>query len=175
MLIVIMGVAGSGKTTLGRALASELGWLFVEGDRFHTQAAIEKMQNGIALADEDRAVWLSRLHRRFFELLNDHQDAVISCSALRKSYRDHLRLGIQPQDLQFVFLNVSPGLARNRMRRRIGHFMPERLITSQFEALEPPQASESAVWVDGEKSIPELVSLIKTGLFSDSWQAKSAF
>jgi carbohydrate kinase (thermoresistant glucokinase family) len=166
MLVVIMGVAGSGKTSVGRALASELGWLFVEGDLFHSQAAIEKMRHGIALMDADRAEWLSRLHHHFFELLGDRKSAVISCSALKKRYRDDLRLGIPPQDLQFVFLDVSPELARERMHRRIAHFMPESLMTSQFEALEPPTVSEEAVWVDGKKSIPEVITQIKSGLRS---------
>ncbi|MFL5813732.1 MAG: gluconokinase [Bdellovibrionia bacterium] len=166
MLIVIMGVAGSGKTTVGRALAAELGWLFIEGDLFHSQAAIEKMRHGIALADEDRAEWLSKLHHRFTELLSARQDAVISCSALKKSYRDRMRLGLSPRDVHFVFLNVSLELARDRMHRRIGHFMPESLIQSQFEALEPPQSDEEVLWIDGEKSISEIVSLIRSRLLS---------
>lgn len=156
MVIIVMGVAGSGKTTIGRALASELGWQFVEGDTFHSREAIEKMRKGIPLTDSDRSGWLLRLHEHLLKLLNERKDAVMSSSALKRNYRELLRRGIDPHELQFVYLDVTPQTARKRMHERTGHFMPESLIYSQFETLEPPSQGE-ALWIDAEKSVAEIV------------------
>jgi gluconokinase len=161
MLIVVMGVAGSGKSTIGRALALKLGWQFVEGDHFHSPEAIQKMKSGVPLTDADREGWLSRLHVHLLKLLNEKKDAVMSSSALKRRYRELMRRGIDPHDLQFVFLSVSPETARKRMRERVGHFMPESLILSQFEALEPPSPNE-ALWIDAEKSVSGIVSEISS-------------
>lgn len=163
MLIVVTGVAGSGKTTIGQALASELGWRFVEGDLFHSPASIQKMKSGIPLTDGDRAGWLSRLHDYMLQLFSAHKNAVMSSSALKQSYRELLRRDIDPHDLRFVYLSVTPQTAYKRMRERVGHFMPKELIFSQFEILEPPPQGE-ALWVDAEKPVTEIVSQISLGL-----------
>jgi gluconokinase len=163
MLIVVMGVAGSGKTTIGRALASELGWQFVEGDLFHSPASIQKMKSGIPLTDDDRAGWLARLHDHLLKLLHEHKDAVMSSSALKQSYRELLRHDIDPHEIRFVYLNVKPQVAQTRMRERVGHFMPENLVFSQFKTLEPPSQNE-ALWIDAEKPVSEIVSEISLGL-----------
>jgi gluconokinase len=173
MLIVVMGVAGSGKTTISRALASELGWQFVEGDLFHSPDAVQKMKNGFPLDDADRAGWLFRLHEYLLKLFSDKKDAVMSSSALKRRYRDLLRRNIDPHELQFVYLSVTPETARKRMRERVGHFMPEKLIFSQFEILEPPNPSE-ALWINAEKSVSEIVSEIASNVRSRSQFSQSA-
>lgn len=132
--IVVMGVMGTGKTTVGRALAEASGWTYLEGDAFHSPDSIRKMSRGIPLDDADRLPWLQRLGTE----LDLHRDgAVLACSALKASYRDILAGG-RP-DLRFVHLRSSPDRIRTRLSVRSGHYADERLLASQFEALEPPK------------------------------------
>jgi gluconokinase len=136
MVIILMGVSGAGKTTVGQLLAADLGWPFYEGDDFHPPANIKKMRQGIALTDEDRDPWLARLQCLIRELLRKNQSAVVTCSALKQSYRDRLRDGVQ--DVCFVYLKGDSDLIRRRLQDRRGHFMNPNLLASQFATLEEP-------------------------------------
>jgi gluconokinase len=136
MIVVLMGVTGSGKTTLGQLLADQLGWTFVEGDDFHPQANVEKMHRGEPLTDADRAPWLRALRVRIDELAAAGRSAVVACSALKQAYRDVLVSG-RPE-VVFVHLTVPAAVIRDRLDRRRGHFMPAALLDSQLATLEAP-------------------------------------
>lgn len=136
LLLILMGVAGAGKTTIGTLLARELGWAFYDGDDFHPQANIEKMRRGIALTDADRAAWLTALRQLIERLAREQQPAVIACSALKQAYRDRLRG--QNAAVQFVYLKGEYELIRQRLQARRAHFMNADLLASQFDALEEP-------------------------------------
>jgi gluconokinase len=138
MVIVLMGVSGSGKTTVGRILASELGWTFLEGDDFHPAENVGKMRGGIPLSDEDRRPWLQALQRRVEEACERDENIVLACSALKDVYRDFLERS-DPACVRFVYLSGSEELIRERLERRTGHFMDPALLGSQFEALQPPE------------------------------------
>lgn len=131
-----MGVAGAGKTTVGRILARDLGWTFLDADDYHSPASVEKMRHGIPLTDADRAAWLDRLHAAIHELDRRRISAIIACSALREAYRRRLSEG-EP-DVRFVYLRGTPELIGERLRHRTGHYMPASLLESQFETLEEP-------------------------------------
>jgi gluconokinase len=133
--IVLMGVAGSGKTTVGKLVAGRLGWRFLDADDFHSPQNVEKMRSGRPLTDDDRWPWLDRLNA----LLRDDGPAVLACSALRQRYRDRIGAGID--DVQWVHLAGSFELIGSRLATRQGHYMPASLLASQFEALEPPSAA----------------------------------
>lgn len=136
MIILMMGVSGSGKTTIGRLLADQLNWPFYEGDDFHPPANIAKMSQGIPLDDADRAPWLAQLGQLMDELIQDGRSAVLTCSALKKEYRDSLRQG-RPQ-LKLVYLQGTFHLIHDRLEERSGHYMRAGMLSSQFEALEEP-------------------------------------
>lgn len=137
MILVVMGVAGSGKSTLGRALAKALGWMFIEADDFHPPGNVEKMRWGVALDDADRLPWLDVLNRKLRDHTQQQQSAVLACSALKRSYRERLSDGID--ELRFVYLGGDAGLIRERLRARQGHFMAPELLDSQLATLEPPE------------------------------------
>lgn len=153
-LYVVMGVAGSGKTRIGTALARALGIAFVEGDDFHPAANVEKMSRGIPLTDEDRAGWLEALARCIREASASGTGLVITCSALKGSYRDVLRAGAPRGKLTFVFLRGPHALIAERLAARQGHFMPPALLDSQFAALEEPAPDERA-WVTDVAATPD--------------------
>jgi gluconokinase len=132
MIVLVMGVAGVGKTTIGAALARELGWRFIDADDFHPPQNVAKMKAGIPLEDADRWPWLSRLNK----VLKDESNAVLACSALKASYRERLAQGIA--DFSVVYLHGSFALIRERMETRRHRYMPAALLQSQFAALEPP-------------------------------------
>jgi len=136
MIILLMGVSGSGKTTVGRILAADLGWAFYDADDFHPPANVEKMQRGIPLTDADRAPWLDALHALLASLAGDGRSAVLACSALKQSYRDHLVAGVG--GVRVVYLRGSAALLQRRLAARRGHFMPADLLRSQLEALQAP-------------------------------------
>jgi len=144
--VVVMGVCGCGKTSVGRALASLLGWPFLEGDEFHPPENIAKMAAGIPLRDEDRLPWLDTIAERIAEERAKGQPVVVSCSALKRRYRDRLRAGA-PRVL-FLHLAGDRDLILGRMSQRTGHYMPTSLLDSQFADLEPLQADELAVICD---------------------------
>jgi gluconokinase len=135
MVIVIIGVSGSGKTTIGRLLARNLGWHFLEGDDFHSEASVAKMRAGIPLEDADRWPWLAALREQIVSILNRREHAVLACSALKRAYRDILRL----EGVQFVYPKGDYELIHERLKNRKGHFFDERLLVSQFDTLEEPQ------------------------------------
>lgn len=139
--IIIMGVSGCGKTTVGQALAAQLGCTFYDGDDFHPPENVAKMANGIPLEDTDRAPWLARLH----DLLQDHivrgEGIVLACSALKRRYREQLRTG--NEGVQFVYLQGDFEVIWERMRTRPRHYMKPSMLKSQFEALEPPDLHEA--------------------------------
>lgn len=153
MVVVLMGVSGSGKTTIGRELAALLGWAFVEGDDFHPDANVEKMAAGNPLNDDDRRPWLRALGDRVAGACDRGEQVVLACSALKQDHRDQLEQGC-PERVRFVYLTASEELIRRRLEAREGHFMDPALIHSQFEALEPPA---DAVRVDVSPA-PEVVA-----------------
>lgn len=143
MVVILMGVSGSGKTTIGKLLAHRWGAHFLDADDFHPEENIEKMHGGTPLADHDRAPWLDRLNK---ELRNHHArglNVVLACSALKRSHREQLLAGLPAP--QLVYLRGSKALLASRLAQRKGHFMPPALLDSQFEALEEPR---NAITVD---------------------------
>jgi gluconokinase len=161
MVIVLMGVSGSGKTTVGRRLAADLDWPFHDGDDFHPQANVEKMRRGEPLDDGDRAAWLDRLRALIGRILAEGDSAVLACSALKRRYR--ARLTVDPSKVVLVYLRGSYELIRRRMEERRGHFMPARLLRSQFEALEEPEEGAALV-IDVDRSPEEIASEIERAL-----------
>ncbi|MEK7392968.1 MAG: gluconokinase [Fibrobacterota bacterium] len=156
-MIVLMGVAGSGKTVVGKALASRLGWPFLEGDDFHPFANVEKMSRGIPLTDSDREPWLDALGREMAVVSGAGSSAVVACSALRAIYRERL-LEWAP-GARFVHLQVGKALLRERLEDRKGHFVDERLLESQLSILEAPAAKDTLL-VDASRPVTEIVEEI---------------
>lgn len=150
--VVVMGVSGTGKSTIGLALAETLGLPFVEGDDLHPEANIAKMAVGIPLTDADRAPWLDRVAAEL------HRPVVVTCSALKRAYRDRLRAAAA--DLVFVYLHGAPELLAVRMAHRAGHFMPASLLESQLATLEEPTSDENAIPVDVALPPDEIVALV---------------
>jgi len=168
VLVVVMGVSGSGKSAVARALADRLGWDFTEGDSFHPAANVEAMAAGRPLTDEDRWPWLRRIVEWLAEEAATGRPAVITCSALRRAYRDALRAGV-PASARLVFceLRVPPDVLADRMSRRTGHFMPASLLPSQLATLEPLEPDEPGVIVDADGSPEDVVERVATGLGLD--------
>ena len=158
MVIVIMGVSGVGKTTVGQALAQELGWLFADADDFHPLANVAKMRAGIPLSDTDRAPWLRTLHGLIEGWLASGQSAVLACSALKESYRAQLLVN---RDVKLVYLHADSNQIAERMAARKEHYMNPGLLKSQFDTLEPPQ---DAVSIDAAQPVPEILSAVRTAL-----------
>ncbi len=135
MIVVVMGVTGSGKTTIGTLLAKKLGWDFADADDFHSAANKEKIQHGIPLTDADRMPWLAALHEKITEWVAQKRSTVLACSALKQSYRQDLWSG---PEVKFVYLKGSYDLIYQRLLARKGHFADEHILASQFAALEEP-------------------------------------
>ena len=157
-LYVVMGVAGSGKSTVGPALARALGVDFVEGDNYHPPANVERMARGTPLTDADRAGWLRALADRLRAAREAGTGLVMTCSALKRAYRDVLRAAAP--DVRFVFLRGPRGLIAERLAGRRGHFMPASLLDSQFATLEEPAADEGAWVCDAGESPEDLVAAL---------------
>jgi carbohydrate kinase (thermoresistant glucokinase family) len=153
--IVVMGVCGSGKSTIGAALARQLNATFLEGDEFHPPANVARMAAGTALTDADRQGWLTTLGERLAEAERSGEAVVLACSALKRSYRDILRS--HAGDLALVVLAGTPALLEQRMAARTGHYMPPSLLASQLATLEPPQADEHALTLDASREPQALV------------------
>jgi gluconokinase len=158
MVIVLMGVAASGKTTVGRMLAEELGWTFYDADDFHPRANVEKMSRGVPLDDEDRRPWLETLRELIKECLSLGREAVLACSALKESYRDMLLID---ERVRLAYLDAERELIRERLSERSDHFMKARMLDSQFAALEEPEASTH---YDASRQPAELVREIRERL-----------
>lgn len=156
----MMGVSGSGKTRIGAAFAGALGVHFIEGDVHHSPRNVERMASGIPLTDEDRQGWLRALAERLREAGDARTGLVMTCSALKRSYRDVLRG--EAGDLQFIFLRGHRALLAERLAGRRGHFMPASLLDSQLATLEEPSPDEDAWVYDIEKSPEELVAALVT-------------
>ncbi len=157
MFIIVMGVSGVGKTTIGTALAKDLGWSFADADEFHPPANIEKMSRGVPLNDDDRVPWLQAIRNHIVNRMNKGESGVVTCSALKQKYRDVLQVNEQ---VKFVYLKGDYDLILKRMQSR-QHFMKPEMLKSQFEALEEPQG---AVVVSVEKEIGEIVEMVKREL-----------
>ncbi len=155
MTFIIMGVAGCGKSTVGRALAAALACPFFDGDDFHPPENVEKMANGIPLTDEDRVPWLSRLNQLLHGAAGGR--AVLACSALKKNYRTQLRTG--EADVQFIYLAGDYETLRARLAGREGHFMKPGMLKSQFAALEPP-VGEDAFTIDADQPVAQIIHTI---------------
>jgi gluconokinase len=160
--VILAGVSGSGKTTVGRLLADRLGWPFADGDSFHPAANVAKMAAGIPLTDDDRWPWLAAIGAWMDARIAAGGSGVVACSALKRRYRDVLRLG-RPA-VRLVFLDVSRDEDLARLRARSGHFFPAALMDSQFADLEPPGPAEGALVLPARGSPDELVSAIISGL-----------
>ena len=161
MIVIVFGVSGAGKTTIGKLLAEEFGWKFYEADDFHPHSNIEKMRSGLPLTDEDRWPWLEHLREQITRSVAAKENAVLACSALKRAYRERLRVS---DDVKFVFLRGDYALIENQLRRRRGHFMNPELLQSQFADLEEPQPDEDVLTVDLGRSPQELVDEIKAKL-----------
>jgi gluconokinase len=164
MVIVVMGVSGSGKTVVGEMLARRLNWVFEDADNWHPASNIEKMRSGAPLTDEDREPWLRALNGAIRNWIADKRDVVLACSALRKWHRNALREGVPDREsVRFVYLKGTYEEIDRRLSLRVEHFMPESLLRSQFAALEEPDSSEALV-VDISQPVATVVDLIITGL-----------
>ncbi|HUE54654.1 MAG TPA: gluconokinase [Candidatus Udaeobacter sp.] len=156
MIILLMGPAGSGKTTIGELLAAQLGWQFADGDNFHSPANIEKISHGIPLTDSDRLPWLDSIREAISEWLSRHKNVVLACSALKRTYRDRLLIS---RDVKLVYLKGSYDLLRQRLHARKGHYATEQILTSQFTDLEEPA---DALIIDVSPPPQEIAAEIRT-------------
>lgn len=156
--IIVMGVSGCGKSTIGAKLAEELGWAFFDADDFHPAENREKMAQGIPLTDADRAGWLAALQYLLSTQIEKESSCVLACSALKQRYRDTLAVN---ETVRFVYLRGSFDQIETRMKRRKDHYMPVELLKSQFEALEEPR---DAVIVDISHTPEEIIKIIRKGI-----------
>jgi gluconokinase len=161
VIVIIFGVSGAGKTTVGKLLARELDWSFIEADDFHPAANIEKMRSGHALTDKDRWPWLEQLRQQIERSLSTRENAVLACSALKRAYRDRLRVSYE---IKFVFLRGDYALVEKQLRSRHGHFMNAALLQSQFDDLEEPQSDENVLTIELGRTPEEIVERIKANL-----------
>ena len=158
MIVIVMGVVGSGKTTVGRLLAQQLNWEFADADDFHPAVNIEKIRHGIPLGDEDRQPWLDRLREAILGWIARGRNVVLACSALKRAYRKTLDAG---PEVKFVYLKGSATLIAERLRSRHGHFAGEQILVSQLADLEEPEA---ALTVDIAATPAQIVDKIRKGL-----------
>jgi gluconokinase len=162
LAVVLMGVSGSGKTTVGRVLAGRLGWEFLDADDFHSPANVEKMRRSQALTDADRGPWLRALAASLREHLDAGTSAVLACSALKASYREVLHVDDR---VRFAFLRAEMPLLRQRLSERSGHYFAPGLLQSQLETLEPPEA---ALTLDAARAPEDLAREIEQALVRSS-------
>jgi gluconokinase len=154
-----MGAAGAGKTTIGRALAAELGWTFVDADNHHPPENVAKMHAGVALTDADRLPWLAALHAVIARALDRREHLILACSGLKARYREALRGGRRP--VRLVYLKATEAELQHRLTTRLDHFVGPSLLTSQMATLEEPPADE-ALTVDATWSPEQILAAIRT-------------
>ena len=158
VIVIVMGVVGAGKTTVGRLLAEQLGWRFADADDFHPPSNVEKIRHGIALSDDDRQPWLERLRASITDWIAAGDNVVLACSALKSSYRQELEVG---PEVRFAYLRGSADLIAGRLRARQGHFAGEQILASQLADLEEP---DRAVIVDIAATPQQIVAEIRKKL-----------
>ena len=158
MVILLMGVTGSGKTTIGAALAESLTWQFVDADEFHSPANVAKMRAGIPLEDADRVPWLASLHTAIVGWLQTGASVVLACSALKQAYREQLLVS---PDVRLVYLRGSCEVISRRLSERHGHYMNADLLASQFATLEEPQ---DAIVVNVDAPVPQIIAEVRNAL-----------
>jgi len=162
VILIVAGVAGSGKTTVGALLAGRLRWRFADADTFHPEANVAKMRAGVPLTDEDRKPWLRAVEDWMDARIADGQSGVVTCSALRRAYRDQLLVGRPAATM--IFLQVSRGVLVRRLLARPNHFFPEKLLDSQLAALEPPTPDERVQTVlaegDSAQTAAKIIALL---------------
>ena len=158
MFVLVMGVTGSGKTTIGRLLSAVMGWPFYDADDFHSPDNIRKMTSGVPLTDEDRGPWLQQLQQLISQRNEQGENGVLACSALKEAYR---RILCTDADVAVVYLKAQPDLIRSRLDTRVGHYMPQRLIESQFLDLEEPK---EALNIDAAGPPEQIVETIRSQL-----------
>ena len=161
MIVIVFGVSGAGKTTVGKLLARKLSWHFLEADEFHPAANVQKLRSGHPLTDDDRWPWLQRLRDEIERSLATRENAVLACSALKRKYRGVLRVN---SDVKFAFLRGDYALVAEQLGHRRGHFMNPELLRSQFADLEEPKPDEDVVRVELGRTPAELVAEIETKL-----------
>jgi gluconokinase len=172
MILIVAGVSGSGKTTVGAMLAGRLGWRFADADEFHPAASIEKMRAGVPLTDDDRWPWLQAIGAWMDERVARGESAVVTCSALKRPYRD-LLLGGRPQ-AQIVFLTPDRQVLARRLAARHGHFFPQQLLGTQFADLEPPGPGEHVITIVPAEDPADTVTAIIAVLFGEEQGPASA-
>jgi gluconokinase len=155
-VLVLMGVSGSGKTSVAEKLRDALGWVFQEGDQLHSKENVAKMSAGIPLTDEDRGPWLDTCAQWIRERIEAGQGGLLTCSALKRAYRE--RLGERNPGVCFLYLKVAEPVLRERLANRRGHYMPASLLSSQLATLEEPGADEPALIVPVERTVDETVA-----------------
>jgi gluconokinase len=158
MIVIVMGVVGAGKTTVGQTLAEQLGWEFADADDFHPVSNIEKIQQGIGLSDADREPWLDRMRAAIFQWIADRRNVVLACSALKETYRQKLQVG---PEVRFVYLKGNADLIAERLRSRHGHFAGEQILGSQLADLEEPAG---ALTVEISATPREIADKVRKGL-----------
>lgn len=167
MIVVVMGVSGSGKSTVGRLLAKRLGWKYYEGDEYHSAGNVAKMSKGISLTDEDRQPWLERLRRAMDACARNGSNAVFACSALRDRYRTFLAAG--KVNIRFVYLKGDASIIRERMNSRSSHYMRAEMLDSQIASLEEP---DNAIVADIRYSPQDIASHITRELGIEALQER---
>jgi gluconokinase len=158
MIVIVMGVVGAGKTTVGRLLSEQLGWKFADADDFHPPSNVERIRQGSSLNDDDRKPWLERLRNAITDWIAGGRNVVLACSALKRSYRQELAVG---PEVRLVYLKGSADLIAERLRSRQGHFAGEQILAGQFADLEEPEA---AVTVEIASTPQQIVAEIRKRL-----------
>ena len=155
MVVIVMGVTGAGKSTVGRMLGAALGWEFRDGDDLHSEESKRKMHRGETLTDLDRAPWIVAVRGVVEAMISSGVDGVVACSALKRKYREEIIGGLDPRLIKFVYLRGSKELISQRLAGRVGHFMNPQLLRSQFDTLEEPNERDAIV--EGVAAAPEAI------------------